>query len=84
MRTGLRRLVASMWGRPTPALLLLGGAVLLTGLINAVLALWVPPNLSDSLAYHLPRVGYALQFRSLEPYPTDDFRRVAFPANAEI
>ena len=70
--------------RRQPALLLLGGAALVVGLISAALAIWVPPNTLDSLTYHMSRVGYYLQFRSLEPWPTPDPRQVVFPANAEL
>ncbi|MBA2451124.1 MAG: glycosyltransferase family 39 protein [Chloroflexi bacterium] len=84
VRAGLRRVgaVAGDWRRPAQPIL--AGVVLLTGLINTTLALWVPPNSVDSLAYHLARVGYYLQFRSMGVYPTDDPRQVVFPANAEV
>ena len=84
LRAGLRRLAPAVWDWGVPAVPLLAGATLLVGLISATLALLVPPNSVDALAYHLARVGYYLQFRSLAPYPTDDFRQVAFPPNAEL
>ncbi|MBA2446976.1 MAG: glycosyltransferase family 39 protein [Chloroflexi bacterium] len=84
IRAGLRRVaaVASDWD--VPAVPFLAIATLITGLISAVQAVWVPPNNWDSLAYHMTRVGYYLQFRSLSHYPTEDWRQVVFPANAEI
>ncbi len=54
------------------------------GLTTFGLAVLVPPNNSDSLAYHLPRVGVYMQQGSLKAFPTADLRQTAFPANAEI
>ncbi len=34
--------------------------------------------------YHLSRVGYCLQFRSLDHYPTTNPRQVTFPVTAEL
>src|SRR5262249_52317923 len=48
-----------------PALPLLAGACALVALLSTVLALWVPPNSWDGLAYHMSRVGFYLQFHSL-------------------
>ncbi|MBA2448457.1 MAG: hypothetical protein H0V51_10585, partial [Chloroflexi bacterium] len=84
VRDGLHRLSQIVLDRHTPWLPLLLGAVLLVGLTSTVLALLVPPNNFDSLMYHMSRVGYYLQFRSLDHYPTTNLRQVTFPANAEL
>jgi 4-amino-4-deoxy-L-arabinose transferase-like glycosyltransferase len=70
--------------RRSPALLIMAGALLATGAICTAVALALPPSNADSLVYHMPRVGYYLQFRSLDDYPTMIPRQVFYPANAEI
>ena len=84
IRSGLWQVAAGAWDTRVPALPLLAAATLAAGLIGAIVALAVPPNNWDALSYHMPRVGYYLQFRSLDHYLTDDWRQVVFPANAEI
>ncbi|MBA2450325.1 MAG: glycosyltransferase family 39 protein, partial [Chloroflexi bacterium] len=83
-RAGLARLGPVVWDWQTPALPLLAVAVVLVGLISLGQALWVPPNSWDSLSYHLSRIGYYLQFGSLDHYPVDDARQFASPPNAEL
>ncbi len=56
----------------------------LTGLVTLVLVFMVAPNNYDSMTYHLARVGYYLQQRSLESFPSANIRQTVFPANAEI
>ena len=68
----------------TPAVPVIAGAVLAIGATCTFVALAVPPNNSDSLAYHLSRVGFYLQFGSFDVYPTMIPRQVFYPANAEI
>ena len=84
LRSGLRGVLSEVRDRKRPALLILTSATLLVGLYGAVLAVWVPPNTLDSLTYHLSRIGYYLQFRGFDPFPTPDPRLIVFPANAEI
>jgi 4-amino-4-deoxy-L-arabinose transferase-like glycosyltransferase len=84
IRAGLGRLADVAWDRRAPALAILATPTLLAGLIGAALAVWVPPNDWDSVVYHMSRVGYYLQFRSLDHYPTSNIHQVLYPANAEI
>ena len=49
-----------------------------------LVALFLPPNSWDSMTYHLSRVGYYLQFGSLNHFHTNNLRQVDFPANAEV
>lgn len=53
------------------------------GLLAAVSAIEYLPNNWDSMTYHLARVAYWLQNRSVEPYPTNIPRQVAHPPGAE-
>jgi hypothetical protein len=57
---------------------------ILGGLTTFMLAVLVPPNNNDSMAYHLVRVGVYMQQGSLEAFPTADLRQTSWPANAEI
>ena len=53
------------------------------GLLAAVAAVeWVPNNW-DSMTYHLARVAYWLQYRSVAPYPTNIDRQIGLPPGAE-
>ena len=49
-----------------------------------LIALLLPPNTWDSMSYHLSRVGYYLQYGSLNHFFTNNLRQVDFPANAEV
>lgn len=51
---------------------------------HAQLILVVPPDNWDSLTYHLSRVGYWLQYKSLQPWPTPNLRQTSWPMNAEL
>lgn len=84
IRDGAHRLAPLVAQWRTPALPIMTGATLLVGLTSGVVALWVPPNNVDSLAYHMTRVGFYLQFSSLEHYPTANLFQVVFPVNAEL
>jgi len=70
--------------KSVPDLWFLGAAVGLTYVLLAVLNVLVPPNNIDSLAYHLTRVAFWIQHRSLAPWPTPYLSQTAFPPNAEI
>jgi 4-amino-4-deoxy-L-arabinose transferase-like glycosyltransferase len=69
-----------------PKWLLIGllSVILLTALINLFLSVYVPPNNSDSMTYHLSRVGYWLQQGSLHHYYTHKWTQNTLPPNAEI
>jgi hypothetical protein len=86
--TAIRSGLQCAWHRALPwnlpALFVLCVALAITASLSFAAALIAPPNSWDSLLYHLSRVGYYLQFRSLDHYPTHFPRQVVFPANAEI
>jgi 4-amino-4-deoxy-L-arabinose transferase-like glycosyltransferase len=87
----LRELRIQEWlkrGRqyPLPAalILLLAVSVGYVYLRHAERILVVPPNNWDSLTYHLSRVGYWLQYKSLFPWPTTFLHQTTLPMNAEL
>ena len=41
-----------------------------------LLAIFIPPNNWDSMAYHLPRVEYWIQNKNIYPYPTNIVRQI--------
>ena len=41
-----------------------------------LLAIFIPPNNWDSMAYHLPRVEHWIQNKNIYPYPTNIVRQV--------
>ncbi len=41
-----------------------------------LLAIFIPPNNWDSLAYHLPRIEHWIQNHNVYPYPTDIYRQI--------
>ncbi len=49
-----------------------------------VLAIAVPPNTPDGLAYHLPRIFQYLARNSLDVFPSPDQRETLFPINATL
>ena len=49
-----------------------------------VLAVAVPPNTPDGLAYHLPRIFQYLARNSLDVFPSPDYRETLFPVNATL
>ena len=59
-------------------------AMMLVALINVFVAVYVPPNSWDSMTYHLSRVGYWLQHKTLHHYYSQDFRQTSMPPNMEI
>lgn len=60
----------------------LAGAGLIM-LLTAITALIAPPNQGDVMSYHLPRIVFWLQNRSVEFFPTDDGRQLHQPPGAE-
>ncbi len=59
-------------------------ATVISVLWRIFLIIYVPPNNYDSMTYHLTKVAYWLQHRSLSPFPTFDYRLTSFPFNAEL
>lgn len=57
------------------------GVFLITSLF---LGFFVPPNNWDSMSYHLSRVGYWLQNKTLASYLVQDTRQIYLLPNAEI
>ena len=55
-----------------------------SGLICLFLSLFVPSNSWDSMAYHLARIGFWIQHKSLAHFETPTIRQTAFPVNSEI
>lgn len=54
------------------------------GLFSFITALAAPEIGADNLAYHLPRLGYWLQFRAVEPFLANNPRIGTFPATGNI
>jgi hypothetical protein len=48
-----------------------------------LLAIFIPPNNWDSLAYHLPRVEHWIQNKNIYPYPTNIIRQIVSPPLSE-
>jgi Dolichyl-phosphate-mannose-protein mannosyltransferase len=58
----------------------LGAIVLLV----AIVALLSPPNTTDAMTYHMPRVMYWMQQRSVAFYPAADYRQLHMPPWSEF
>jgi len=54
------------------------------GLFSFATALAAPEVGSDNLAYHLPRLGYWLQFHAVQPFIANNPRIGTFPPNGNI
>ena len=65
-------------------LVLLLSVIVFSALVNLFLAVYVPPNNSDSMTYHLSRVGYWLQQGAVRHYYTHKWAQNVLPPNAEI
>lgn len=48
-----------------------------------LLAIFIPPNNWDSLAYHLPRIEHWIQDQNIYPYPTNIIRQIITPPLSE-
>ena len=48
-----------------------------------LLAMYIPPNNWDSMAYHLPRVEHWIQNKNIYPYPTNIVRQILSPPLSE-
>ena len=48
-----------------------------------LLAIFIPPNNWDSMAYHLPRVEHWVQNKNIYPYPTNIVRQIVSPPLSE-
>ena len=68
----------------SPAEWALVGGVAVVLVTVALIAVRAPPNTSDAMSYHLPRVMHWLQDRSLSPYPTNVPLQIKTPPGAEV
>ena len=60
------------------------GILFLIGAIVLVLAICTTPYNWDSMTYHLPRIAYWTQNRSVEHYATNSIRQIASPVLGEF
>lgn len=60
------------------------GILIVTGAVVFLLALITTPNNWDSMTYHLSRIAYWTQNRSVEHYATNCLREIASPVLAEF
>jgi len=70
--------------RSNPDLWALGLAVGLGYALLALVIVLVPPNNLDSFVYHLTKVAYWIQHKTLAPWQTPCLHQTLFPLNAEI
>ncbi len=59
-------------------------ALIASILWRIILIIYIPPNNADSMSYHLSRVAYWMQNRSLDYYFSYNMRQIIFPFNASI
>ena len=67
------------WLKAFPEIMFLAIGVSLLYLFGAGRIVVVPPNNSDSMTYHLARVGYWMQYGSFYPWTTTNIRQTVFP-----
>lgn len=60
------------------------GILILLGTVVLALSLFTTPHNWDSMTYHLPRIAYWAQNRSVEHYATNSIRQIASPVLAEF
>lgn len=60
------------------------GILIMTAIVVLALALFTTPNNWDSMTYHLSRIAYWTQNRSVEHYATNCLREIASPVLAEF
>jgi hypothetical protein len=86
VRAGGARLAAAPggWLREAGPLerAVVAGAALLLALV-VVVALACPPNMQDAIEYHLPRIVLWLSNRSVDFYPTPDYRQLVLGPYSE-
>jgi len=58
--------------------------LLVIGLWNAILVLWVAPHTWDSMTYHLTRMAYYIQQGDLSFYDANYWAQVVHPKNATV
>jgi hypothetical protein len=63
------------------AILVVAGGLALASFVTALLA---PDPTGDTIAYHLPRIGYWLHDRAIHPFLANNPRIGFFPPNGEI
>jgi len=85
-----RHRIPVAWRLPvdlTPLGILAGlaaGLLLVIALVSGVLGWHTPPNTMDGLTYHLTRAALWRQEQTVGHFPTNDWRQVVFPGNAEV
>ena len=67
-----------------PLLWILAIGVTFIYLLNAYIITRFHANTNDSLAVHLARIGYWLQFGSFRPWPTENISQIIYPFNAQV
>jgi 4-amino-4-deoxy-L-arabinose transferase-like glycosyltransferase len=70
--------------KSAPLLWILSISVIGAYLVNAFLIVVVHANNNDSLAVHLARIGYWLQFGSFKPWDTANYYQISYPFNAQV
>jgi hypothetical protein len=58
--------------------------LLVIGLCNGMLVLWVAPHTWDSMTYHLTRMAYYIQQGNLSAYDANYWAQVVHPKNATV
>jgi hypothetical protein len=82
-RAILTRMCAVRRGFDLTSAVFLSGIVLVLALVGLT-ALLYPPNTSDSMVYHMPRIVHWLHNRSVGFYATTDFRQLKMAPWAEF
>ena len=78
-----RSILHRQWARPDP---LVAAGVLTIGVMSGVIA-WTailsPPNSADAMAYHMPRIVYWVQHKSVSFFPTTYLNQIMLQPVAE-
>lgn len=67
-----------------PLIWILAFGVISIYILNAIIIVFTHANTNDSLAVHLARIGYWLQFGSFRPWPTENIYQITYPFNAQV